>query len=74
MMRSFFWPEASFSSARSCSDSSIQVDLLEQLLDGLGAHAGVEVVLILLPHVAVFLLGEDLVLGPAGQSPGSVTI
>ena len=39
----------------------IQVDLLQQLLDGLGTHAGLEVVLILLPHVPVFLLGEHLV-------------
>ena len=62
MMRSFFWPEASFSSERSCSRQLIEVDLLEQLLDGLGAHAGLEVVLILFAHVAVFFFGEDLVL------------
>ena len=41
----------------------LQIDLLQQLLHGLGAHAGAEVVLILLAHIAVFLLGEDLVLG-----------
>ena len=41
----------------------LQIDLLQQLLHGFGAHAGAEVVLVLLPHVAVFLLGEDLVLG-----------
>ena len=39
----------------------LQVDLLQQLLHGLGAHAGVEIVLILLPHVAVFLLGQQLI-------------
>ena len=38
-----------------------EVDLLEELLDGLGAHTGVEIVLILLAHIAVFLLREDLV-------------
>ena len=40
----------------------LQIDLLQQLLHGLGAHAGVEIVLVLFPHVAVFLLGQDLVL------------
>ena len=39
----------------------LQVDLLQQLLHGLGAHAGVEIVLILLPHVAVFLFGQQLI-------------
>ena len=52
----------------------IQVDLLQQLLDGLGTHAGLEVVLILLPHVPVFLLGEHLVLVPEARQPGSVTM
>ena len=46
----------------------LQVDLLEQLFDRLGTHAGVEVVLILLPHVPVLLLGEDLVLGQGGEA------
>ena len=41
----------------------IEVDLLQQLLDGFGAHAGLEVVLILFAHVAVFFFGQDLVLG-----------
>ena len=41
----------------------IQVDLLQQLLDGLGTHTGLEVVLVLFPHVPVFLLGEHLVPG-----------
>ena len=40
----------------------LQIDLLQQLLHRLRAHAGAEIVLILLPHIAVFLLGEDLVL------------
>ena len=38
-----------------------EIDLLEELLDGLGAHTGIEIVLILLAHIAVFLLREDLV-------------
>ena len=40
-----------------------QVDFRQQRLDGLGAHAGLEVVFILLAHIPVFLLREDLVLG-----------
>ena len=43
-----------------------QVNVLEKLLHRLGAHAGLEVILILLPHVPVFLLGEDLVLNQRG--------
>ena len=39
----------------------LQIDLLQQLLHSLGAHAGVEIVLILLPHVAVFLFGQQLI-------------
>ena len=35
----------------------LEVDLLQQLLDGLGAHAGVEIVLILLAHIAVLFFG-----------------
>ena len=31
----------------------IEIDLCEQLLDGLRAHAGVEIVLILFAHIAV---------------------
>ena len=38
-----------------------QIHLLQQLFHCLGAHAGVKVVLVLLPHIPVFLLGEDLV-------------
>ena len=41
----------------------LQVHVHQQLLDGLGAHAGLEVVLILLPVVPVLLLGENLILG-----------
>ena len=63
MMRSFFWPEASFSSFFSCSESSLQIDLLQKLLHGLGAHAGLEIVLIFLAHIAVLFFGQDLVLG-----------
>ena len=44
----------------------LQVNVLQQLLHSLGAHAGLEVVLILLPHVPVFLLAEDLVLHQRG--------
>ena len=39
----------------------LQINLLQQLFHGLGAHAGIEIVLILLPHVAVFLFGKNLV-------------
>jgi len=46
----------------------LQIDVLKQLLDRLSAHAGLEVVLVLLPHVPVFLLGEDLVLGQGGEA------
>ena len=38
----------------------LAVDLLEQLLDRLGAHARLEIVLVLLAHIAVFLLGEKI--------------
>ena len=44
----------------------LQVDVGQELLHGLGAHAGVEIVLILLPQVPVLLLGEDLVLHQGG--------
>ena len=39
----------------------IQIDLLQQRLDGFRAHTGLEVVLVLFPHVPVFLLGEHLI-------------
>ena len=41
----------------------VQVDGLQQLLDGLSAHASLEIIFIFLPHVPVFLLREDLVPG-----------
>ena len=36
------------------------VDLLQELLDGLGAHAGLKIVVILLAHIAVLFFGQDL--------------
>jgi hypothetical protein len=58
-----FWPEAPLSELLvQLGAQRVQVDLLQQLLDGLGAHAGLEIVLILLPHLAVFLLGQHLLL------------
>ena len=46
----------------------LAVDLLQQLLDGLGADAGLEVVLVLLLHLAVLALGEDLALLQRGEA------
>ena len=40
---------------------SIQVQLCQQLLDGLGAHAGVELILIGLAHIHILLFGEERV-------------
>ena len=40
----------------------IEIQLCEQLLDGLRTHAGAEIVLVLFAHVAVLSLGEDLLL------------
>ena len=40
----------------------LQIDVLKQLLHCLGAHAGLKVVLVLLPHIPIFFLGENLVL------------
>ena len=40
----------------------VEVELCEQLLDGLRAHAGTEIVLVLFAHIAVLGLGEDLLL------------
>ena len=39
----------------------LQIHLLQQLLHGLGAHAGVEVALILLAHIPVLFFREDLI-------------
>ena len=44
----------------------LQVDVGQELLHSLGAHAGVEIVLILLPQVPVLLFREDLVLHQGG--------
>ena len=46
----------------------LQVDFLEQLFDILGAHAGVEFILVFLPHVAVVLVAQDLQLGQGGAA------
>ena len=44
----------------------IQIQLLEQLLNRLSAHSRLEIVLVLLAHVAVLALGQDLLLHQAG--------
>ena len=41
----------------------LQVHIRQQLLHGLGAHAGLKIVLIFFAVIAVFLLGENLVFG-----------
>ena len=46
----------------------LAVDVCQELLDGLGAHAGVEVVLVLLPHVPVLFFREDLVFLQGGEA------
>ena len=40
----------------------VEIQLREQLLDGLRAHAGTEVLVVLFTHVAVLSLGQDLLL------------
>ena len=40
----------------------LEIQLCEQLLDGLRTHAGAEIVLVLFAHIAVLSLGEDLLL------------
>ena len=40
----------------------LEIDLGQQLLHGLGAHTGLEIVLILFAHVAVFFFRQDLAL------------
>ena len=47
---------------------SVAVDLLEQLLNGLGADAGLKIVLIFLTHLAVFALGQDLAALERGEA------
>ena len=46
----------------------LEIDLGQQLLHGLGAHTGLEIVLILFAHVAVFLLAEQLLLLQRGEA------
>ena len=46
----------------------LKVDVLQQLLDGLGAHAGVEVILILLPHIVILFFRQDLILGQRSKA------
>ena len=41
----------------------LQIHIHQQLLDGLSAHTGLEVVLILFAVIAILLFGEDLVAG-----------
>ena len=68
--RAFFWPETVLQLGVELLAQALQIHLLQKLLHGLGAHAGIEVILILLPHIPVFLLGEDLVLGHQGRLAG----
>ena len=56
----FFWPLALLELGAQLLGELVAVDLLQELLDGLGAHAGLEIVLILLAHVAVLFFGQDL--------------
>ncbi len=55
----FFWPLASSSSLRSWLDRASR-SISGAASARLGAHTGLEIVLILLAHIAVFLLREDL--------------
>ena len=66
-IRAFFWPLALLQLGVELLGQGFEVDLLQELLDGLGAHTGVEIVLILLTHIAVFLLRKDLVAASAGS-------
>ena len=50
------------SSAVSSRELLVEIQLREQLLDGLRAHAGTEVLVVLFTHVAVLSLGQDLLL------------
>ncbi len=58
MARIFFWPLPLAIWSRSSSALGLQVERLEALLDGLGAHVGLEV-----GAVAVLQLLEDGILG-----------
>jgi len=46
----------------------IQVDLFQQILDGLGTHGGLELITVALAHLTVFLLGQLLLLFQRGQA------
>ena len=46
----------------------IQIDLLQQGLDSLGAHGSLELVAVTIAHFAVFLLGQQLLLVQRGQT------
>ena len=47
-----------------------EVDLGEELLNGLSAHSGLEVVLVFLAHIVVLALGEHLILGEVAAVAG----
>ena len=46
----------------------IQVDLLQELLDGLGTHGCLKLVAVALAHLAVLFLGQQLLLFQRGQT------
>ena len=48
----------------------VKIQLREQLLDGLRAHAGTEVLVVLFTHVAVLSLSQELLLHQAACRPG----
>ena len=61
-MRTRFWPEAFCQLCLQLVGKLLQVNFLQELLDGFRAHASLEIVLIFFPHIAVFLLRQDLLL------------
>ena len=46
----------------------IQIDLLQQLLDGLSTHGCLKLIAVALTHLTVFLLGQQLLLFQRGQT------
>ena len=46
----------------------VEVDLLQQVLNGLSAHCSLELITIALPHLAVLFLGQQLLLFQRGQA------
>ena len=46
----------------------IQIDLLQQLLDGLSTHGCLKLIAVALTHLAVFLLGQQLLFFQRGQT------